>query len=277
MFAPKVDRCETTNPHRKVTQMWGGVLRISLFLHERLNNMNYPILWSPLAITLVIFGGCVAIFSTLGLFRPGKDDMEVRDRHGHVVDSYSNRRRRHIKVVPGIIAVLLIAAGFGTGMLGGLLQGYQNLTSKILVAHVHATQLQNAGSTPQMSVDITLYDQDGKKTSSNIYLIKGKELTVSGDIIQLKSWVNLLGIHSGYKVTLLEGRYTDSNRKTQVDDITLNGGDDPIFEQAYNSGGESFFVTSAYKNGSTIPANGISYNICASNDAIVPQPDNQPC
>ena len=57
----------------------------------------------------------------------------------------------------------------------------------------------------------------------------------------------------------------------------LNGGEDTSFLAAYKTGSNSPFVTAAYKNGSTVPTNGIGYNICASQDAIVPQPDNESC
>jgi len=239
--------------------------------------MNYPTPTSgPFGLVWVIgfIGGILLLWALSGLVVPGKEPLlnEYGRKSGHY-----RRLRPHIRLgsatlggIVCVIAVVLLIIANAAGV-------YLGLTGKILVAHLRATPSANSGNIPKMSVDLILYDQNGKPASENTYIVNGNELYIGGDIIEYKPFWNLLGFHSGYKVTLLEGRYSDSNHKTQVDDVTLNGGDDSIFLAAYQNGGQSVLATAAYKNGSTIPANKLSYNICASQDAIVPQPDNEPC
>jgi hypothetical protein len=73
--------------------------------------------------------------------------------------------------------------------------------------------------------------------------------------------------------------YSDVNLEEHAQHTVqvLNGGDDDFFNMAYHGGLNTAVVQAAYKNGSTVPTNGIGYNICASQDALVPQPDNEPC
>jgi hypothetical protein len=154
-----------------------------------------------------------------------------------------------------------------------LLQVYIGLTGTILVAHVRAQSLTLPNAVPYMIVDLALFDQNGHQLSENKYGVCGNEWRLEGDIVRFPSWLNILGVHSGYKVTRLEGRYDDivMERTWYHSAIELNGGDDNFFKSAYNGGWLSPFAEASYGSG-TFAGDG-SYNIYASQDALIPNPD----
>ena len=82
-----------------------------------------------------------------------------------------------------------------------------------------------------MSVEVVLFDKDARQTADNTYLVKGDEWVLQGDIIKFPTWLNIVGLHSGYKLTCLEGRYDNSDLERHAGHtvIDLNGGDDTFF------------------------------------------------
>lgn len=115
-----------------------------------------------------------------------------------------------------------------------MIQAYTGLNGNLLVAHVKATAIANSPTgQPALSVEVTLYDH-GQATSDKTYLLLGNEWMLQGDMIKVSGLLGIVGLHSGYKLTRLEGRYDDpaqeANEKHTV--IALNGGDDGFFQAA---------------------------------------------
>jgi hypothetical protein len=242
--------------------------------------MNFSTQWGPPQAVLLGIAGFGLVLAIWALFNPksGKEVDVLEDKRGHRYHQYRHYRRFRWPGTLGGVAMLLVALLLL--WIAGAMQEYLGLTGKIMVAHVRAVQAKSApGSAPMMSVELTLYDQNGHAGSPQTYIVNGDEVFIGGDIIAFKSWMNILGFHSGYKLTKLEGMYSDVNLEEHAQHtvIVLNGGDDNFFNSAYHQGLTSLFVTAAYKNGSSVPTNGIGYNICVSQDAIVPQPDKEPC
>jgi hypothetical protein len=241
--------------------------------------MHFPrqIGWVQIVLFLIALCGVWLLFAAIGGLRGKREVETLVGEDGHKYHRY--RRMRRFSLSKGFSGIALVLAAVVLIGLTGAIQEYLGLTGKILVAHVHSTKVKTSGNIPMMSVDLILYDDNGNKVSDDVYIVNGDEVFIGGDVIQLAGILNILGFHSGYKVTKLEGMYSDTNleRTQQHTVVVLNGGDDDLFNTAYQKGLNSFLVTAAYKNGSTVPANGIGYNICASQDAIVPQPDNIPC
>jgi hypothetical protein len=240
--------------------------------------MHFPRQWGPVQIVLLLIAVFALVFigSFVWSVFEGKKVQELEDEYGK---KYYRRRHRHLRWQHGTTGVIVLVLAVVILLVTGAIQQYIGLTGKILVAHVSAKKVKTSGNIPMMSVSLTLYDDNGNKTSEDVYIVNGDEVFIGGDVIQLRGWMNILGFHSGYKVTKLEGMYSDVNleRTQQHTVVVLNGGDDDFFNTAYQNGWNTIFVTSAYKNGSSVPTNGIGYNICASQDAIVPQPDKEPC
>ncbi len=241
--------------------------------------MNYPTqMGLPLGIIIITFIAAALLFGSFifGILSKRPKDIKMEDEDGHrYIRRVLRRSFRWDYLGGGIVLALL---GIFLAWVLGAAQTYLMLTSRIQVAHVRATPVKNSGK-PMMSVDLILYDDKGNKASENTYIVNGDEVFIGGDILAYQDWANILGFHSGYKLTKLEGMYSDVNleRTEQHTVEVLNGGDDSVFTTAYQGGWINAFVRSAYKNGSSVPTNGIGYNICVSQDAIVPQPDSQPC
>jgi hypothetical protein len=121
-----------------------------------------------------------------------------------------------------------------------------------------------------MSVQVILYAGSGYVTSESTYLLQGDEWMVQGDIIKFPAWLNVLGLHAGYKLTHLEGRYDDITLENtaQHTAISLNGGDDTFF-QTTSTHRQWFapFVDAAYGN-AVFQAPG-SIDVFASQDALI--------
>lgn len=154
-----------------------------------------------------------------------------------------------------------------------LVQTYLGLTSDIKVARVHATVVANVPHL--MSVDLTLYDQNGKQTSEQTYIINGDEWMLQGDIIKFPPWLNIFGLHSGYKLTRLEGRYDDANLEANSHHVvvTLNGGDDNFFKTVQEQAWTSPFVQAAYGSGTFIQPDGKTYDVFVSQTGLYAAPE----
>lgn len=193
---------------------------------------------------------------------------------GLIITSARGGRERpgHVKAGRAISGLLLIC------MAGSLLwaifavQSYLGLTSDIQAARVHATQIE--GEPHLMSIELILYDKDGQQTSNKTYLVKGDKWELRGNIIKFPSWLNILGLHSGYKVTQMEGLYDDpnleSNEKHTV--VVLNGGEGDFFKTVYQQAWSSPFVDAAYGNGTYEPADGHTYDIFVSQTGLYAKP-----
>jgi hypothetical protein len=179
---------------------------------------------------------------------------------------------RRLRLGRGIGGILLLVIAISLLWLTFLVQTYLGLTGNIKVAEIRATTIANMPH--MMSVEVVLYNQNGNATSDNTYSVRGDEWMLQGDIIKFPTWLNILGLHSGFKLTRLEGRYDDVNleRTAPHTVIELNGGDDNFFKTVQGQAWTSPFVDSAYGSSTFLAPDGKPYNIYVSQDALVPEP-----
>ena len=181
-------------------------------------------------------------------------------------------RGRRLRFRPGravtgvaLLVVSLLMLWFAT-----LVQTYLGLTGEIKAAHVVATPVSNA--VHSLNVDLTLYDDDGNAHTLPTYQVEGDMWVLQADIVELQHWVNVLGIHSGYKVTRLFGERLDGVSPTQHQ-ILLNGGDGSFFaDMRDRKWWTKPFVRSAYGN-AVISAPG-KFDVYISQDAIKARASN---
>ncbi|GAC1343195.1 MAG: hypothetical protein NVSMB27_02870 [Ktedonobacteraceae bacterium] len=181
------------------------------------------------------------------------------------------RHRRHFRSWRGISGVVLLLVAISLLWLTFLVQSYLGLTAEIKVAHIRATSLTNVAH--EMSVELTLYDSNGHATSDKTYLLQGDEWMLQGDIIKFPAWLNVVGLHSGYKLTRLEGRYDNINleNSAQHTAIELNGGDDNFFKTMNAQKARfSWFVDASYGN-AVFQAPG-AFDVFATQDALIARP-----
>jgi hypothetical protein len=233
--------------------------------------MNIPIQigWPQVILLLIgIVGLWLFITACLGLLAPrrflSEDEKESYNRTGRLP-------RRHFKVWRGLSGILLLAVAVSLLWITFLVQSYIGLTGEIKVAQVRATQIANVAH--QMSVEVILFDGNGHVTSDNTYLIQGDEWMVQGDIIKFPAWLNVVGLHAGYKLTRLEGRYNDISLENSAHHtaVPLNGGDDNFFHTTYTyKQWFAPFVDAEYGN-AVFQAPG-SFDVFATQDALIARP-----
>lgn len=251
--------------------------------------MNFPIQFgAPQIILLLIALGGFALFvhAAHSLLRGEKHYNQkywtAEEKEAYYESNHRRLpRRRHLRLRRGLSGVLLIAVATSLLWLTFLVQAYLGLTSDIPVAHVVATSL--VGVDHAMSVTLTLYDQNGQPitltdpnghtTTSLSYVVYGDEWMLQGDFIKVVPWMNVLGVHSGYKVTRLEGRYDDINleQTARRSAYALNGGDDGFFQNMQSwHGWISPFIDAEYGTATFVGPG--TYDVFASQTGLYPRP-----
>ncbi len=56
--------------------------------------------------------------------------------------------------------------------------------------------------------------EDGEEGIPRIFRLNGDQWAVGGHIVQWHPWLNLLGLHTGYRITRIEGRYLKAGDET---------------------------------------------------------------
>ncbi len=184
------------------------------------------------------------ITAGLGLLNRGwlmsEDDKDHYARTGRLP-------RRRFRFKRGLSGIVLLAVAISLLWVTFLVQSYLGLTSEIKVAQIRATPITK-------------------------YLLQGDEWMLQGDIIKFPAWLNVVGLHSGYKLTRLEGRYDDINleRTAPHSAIELNGGDDNFFKTAYTQ--KSWFGAFVDAYGNAVIQTAGSFNVFATQDALIASP-----
>lgn len=231
--------------------------------------MTFPIQWSwqQIVLLLVAIAAVGLILSSMmSLVVKVKEIERLEDDQGR---SYKlMRHRRHFRWHHGIGGLVILLVATSLLWLTVLMQTYLGLTGTIKVAHVHATQIQNADH--QMEVEITFYDQYGNASDPKTYILGGDEWVLQGSIIEFPSWLNLLGLHAGYKLTRLFGEYNDGRQDSKP--VFLNGGDDDFFKAARDKTLPIPLAQGYYGSAVIVPANGHTYDVYVSQDAVKAEP-----
>lgn len=242
--------------------------------------MNTPITigWPQVLLLIIgIVGLGLLISAVMGLSRRATRGWRDEEEDEEEARKFGRRRyyryHRHFRWGRSIVGLILVLLALSLLWLTLLVQTYLGLTNDIKVARVRATPVSNIAH--MMSVDLTLYDQNGRQTSEQTYVINGDEWMLQGDVIKFPPWLNILGVHSGYKLTRLEGRYDDpkleSNSKHTV--ITLNGGDDNFFKTVQEQAWTSPIVQAAYGSSTFLQPDGKTYDVLISQTGLYAAPE----
>ncbi|HLI09667.1 MAG TPA: hypothetical protein VKV40_24100 [Ktedonobacteraceae bacterium] len=240
--------------------------------------MTVPIVLGAPQIILLIVGliGLILLISSLTslahLFHRRQELEEGGEREEYRRKLERYRHRHRFKWGRGMLGLVLLVIAICLLWLATLTQTYLGLTGDIRVAQVRATPVANEQH--EMFVELILYNKDGQQTSDNTYLVAGDEWMLQGDIIKFPSWLNILGLHSGYKLTRLEGRFDDPNLERHATHtvIVLNGGDDQFFKTVQEQAWSSPFIQAAYGNGVFLAPDGKTYNVYVSQTGLYAEP-----
>ncbi|MFL5626200.1 MAG: hypothetical protein ACJ788_11470 [Ktedonobacteraceae bacterium] len=204
----------------------------------------------------------------VGRYRDYEDEEEARKFGRHRHRTY----RRYWRIGRGLSGVVLVLVAISLLWLTFLIQTYLGLTGDIKVARVHATPIENVAH--EMSINLTLYDKNGQPNLEKTYLVNGDEWMLQGDIIKFPNWLNIVGLHSSYKLTRLEGRFdsSDLERHATHTVIDLNGGDDNFFKTVQEQAWVSPIVQGAYGNAVFLAADGKTYDVFVSQTGLFATP-----
>jgi hypothetical protein len=231
--------------------------------------MTIPITFGLPQVILFIIG-LVGLILLISMFTGLIIGEEVEREEGERGRKYIRRRR--FRAGRGLSGIILLLIAISLLWATFLVQSYLGLTANVMVARVHATSIANLPHL--MSVEIILYDKNGHQTSDNTYGVMGDEWELQGDIIKFPTWLNIVGLHTGYKLTRLEGRYDDPNleRNNKHTVVVLNGGDDNFFKTAQSQTWLSPFIEASYGNAVILPADGRTYNVLVSQTGLFAEP-----
>jgi hypothetical protein len=149
-----------------------------------------------------------------------------------------------------IIVLLMLIIVFIVGIGSGLwLQTYKALTQEKLVAVVEVEELkEDSDGYPYFKMTYTPVENPSALTKALVkdrggsdekqvdkteeYYIHGDRFMVEAEVINFGDWANILGFKTVYKVTRIQGSYSDTDQektgKRSVYDV--NGGIDPVWE-----------------------------------------------
>jgi hypothetical protein len=97
-----------------------------------------------------------------------------------------------------LAGALLLAVGLLLGALGIGVQGYRALTHEELAAHISLRPLG-----PQHFAAVFRFPDDTAAT----FELAGDEIYVDAHILKWHPWANVLGLHTGYELARVAGRY----------------------------------------------------------------------
>lgn len=117
----------------------------------------------------------------------------------------SRRRRRAGGVVRTLSGLLVVALGLLGVAIGVGLRGYQALTREVTAATVRVTPL----GEQSYAADITMADGTERR-----FTLRGDELYIDAQILKWSPAANLIGLHTGYRLDRISGRYTSIRDET---------------------------------------------------------------
>ncbi len=133
-----------------------------------------------------------------------RQDEEYSSRQNSL--SQGSRRKSGYGCLPLILLLVVGVALCVFVVFQTLTQRYANLNAGMKVARVCAKS--TAAALPHIYVQLALYGNDGKETSTQSYQVQGNQVYLQGDIITYLPVLNS-PLQPFYKLTRLEGQYND--------------------------------------------------------------------
>jgi hypothetical protein len=160
-------------------------------------------------------------------------------------------RGLHLLRMGGGLVLLLI--GLVAFAVAGWAQTYRALTKEELVAYIRAVPV--AGQSQTMRVNYTPV-QGGTLGVTQTYIVHGDQWELGGDVIKWQDYVNILGVHTGYRITRLDGYYNDKNDYYDHKPLTfidLAGHANTVEQFAHDHPNLMPFVRAIYHNATAAP------------------------
>ena len=129
-------------------------------------------------------------------------------------------------------------------------RSYHTFTKQELVGLVRCEKVKSDTADFKLIFIPVLKNEEKKQET---FLIRGKQWAIGGHIIKWSNTLNLLGLHSMYKLTRIEGKYIsvydEKTNQATIFSLTENE-NDPLWKILYKYGHRVPFIQSVY--GSTV-------------------------
>ncbi len=157
----------------------------------------------------------------------------------------TERRARVFRLLGGPAILLAALAVFAVA---GWAQTYRALIRNQLVATVTAVPVPGKAQTMQVVFTPML---DGKSGRAKTFTIRGDEWQLGGDVVTWQDWLNILGVHTGYRITQLDGYYENPNdyKTRPVTRYDLGSAHDTVSEFQHQHANLMAFVRTTHGNG----------------------------
>ena len=207
-----------------------------------------------LAFLLAILALAFVASGVLDVFRGRKErvSLQVAQPDGSTATQTGTVRRRGVRPGRMIGGLVLLLAGLAVFAVAGWFQTYRTLTHNELVGYVKALPLQTA---PQTMLVTYTPVENGARGTAQTFTLTGDEWQLGGDIIKWQDYLNILGVHTGYRTTRLMGYFDDANdyRTKRVGAVDLQGGPDGAFRFLRDHPNLAPFVRAVYGNDVRLP------------------------
>jgi hypothetical protein len=167
-----------------------------------------------------------------------------------VVALLRGRRLGLFRIGGGLVLLLIGLVAFAVA---GWAQTYRALSKAELVAYIRAVPV--SGQSQTMSVTYTPV-HNGNPGAAQTYIVHGDQWELGGDIIKWQDYVNILGVHTGYRITRLDGYYNDASDYYNHKPLTfldLGGHRDAVEQFLHDHANLMPFVRATYHNSVATP------------------------
>jgi uncharacterized protein with PQ loop repeat len=216
-----------------------------------------------ISLVALILGVIAFLFLILNLL--GKTIRSIRGKGTKGISLIQNAFRFTLIV----LWILFSAAAL---FLTAFIESYQSFTKKELVAIVRCTPLDSKMGDMRMELKFV---KNGKIEKAQKLIIKGDQWSIEGDILKWDDWLNLLGLHTMYKLTRVRGRYVDTLDEIQHAPTVyglIENEEDPEWRWLYKYGHELPFVIAVYGNTVfTYPSGERTYEIYVTTSGLMLQ------
>ncbi|MDZ7265502.1 MAG: hypothetical protein ONB16_13025 [candidate division KSB1 bacterium] len=145
-----------------------------------------------------------------------------------------------------LLTFCLIFIGFLVIMYGIYLRSYIAFTRKELVAEVTCEPIGGAEYHMQM---VLTRKQGPKANMPETFLITGDQWYIRGDILKWENWLNLLGLHTFYKLTRVGGFFNNPREEYRASHYSLVPDEDnSTWRWLYENGYKLPFIVDVYGN-----------------------------
>lgn len=217
---------------------------------------------------LILAGGTIAVIAFIMLISALMTIGEKIRRRRQI--SIKKNQKMHLgrSVIQNLIIIIILLTGCLIALLGMSLRMYQTFTKQQLIGTVACLDWQPN----QQTMIIKFSPTDQQQVTKQSYSLKGDSWEINARILKWHPKVNLLGIHTGYRLHQIKGIYN------QVEDVAtkshtayqLYGGQDWLWQILTSSQWQLPMVEAVYGNAVSRPARaGERYDIYVTTSGLM--------